>query len=386
MAVTWAYPWSFLGDRPAASLDDLPKRGVRGVNVASHYHSIRTFDPGRSERPFESYPGGCYFDPPPEHFAETPISPPVNEIPGSDDPLGDVVALGTDAGVTVNAWFVCNHNSRLGAENPEYRFESAFGTPHDHALCPSHSEVQEYFAGVARSLAEYDVGEIQLESVGFPNAFHGHGDKFGHDKNQVVTGAPQEILLSQCFCSGCRAAAEDRTVDIERAESVVRDLCDNLLAGPSEAVDLVELRESHPVLDDLFDFRASVIEDFVRGLAEASGSVPLNYFVADGLGHEPDDGWPAGVVPSRLEPHLDRVTALCYVEDPATARERVAGVGDAVDLPVDAGVSVDPSLVASEQSWHRLVDAVRDRCETVHVYNRTLMGDKHLDWLGETFG
>ena len=385
MAVTWAYPWSFLGDRATASFDELASRGVEGVNVASHYHSIRTLDPRRDDRLFESHPGGCYFDPRADRFADTPINPPVNEVAGSEDPLGDVVALASDAGVAVNAWFVCNHNTRLGAENPEYRFESALGSPHDHALCPSHPEVREYYAGVARSLADYGVGEIQLESVGFPNAFHGHGSEFGHGKDQAVTGTDQEILLSQCFCSGCRAAAADHHVNLDRAEDLVRERARNVLAGPSEDVDLAALREEHPVLDDLFDFRAHVVESFVRRLAAASGDVPLNYYVADGFGHDPGDGWPAGVDLARLEPHLDRVTALCYVGDPEVARERLEGLDAAVDLPTDAGVSVDPAIVESKGEWQAVVGAVRERCGSVHVYNQTLLTDAHLDWLGETF-
>lgn len=385
MAVTWAYPWSFLGDRATASFDDLASRGVEGVNVASHYHSIRTLDPRRDERLFESHPGGCYFDPQTDRFADTPIAPPVNDVAGSDDPLGDVVALANDAEVAVNAWFVCNHNTRLGAENPEYRFESAFGSPHDHALCPSYPDVREYYAGVARSLAEYDVAEIQLESVGFPNAFHGHGSEFGHGKDQAVTGTDQEILLSQCFCAGCRAAAADHPIDIDRAAAAVREECEKILAGPNADVDLTALREDRPVLDDLFDFRAHVIESYVRGLADASGDTPLNYYVADGFGHDPDDGWPAGVELDRLEPHLDRVTALCYVSDPEVARERVDGLDAAVDLPVDAGVCVDPGVVESKTEWQAVVGAVRNRCENVHVYNQTLLTDEHLGWLGETF-
>lgn len=386
MAVTWAYPWSFLGDRATASLADLPARRVDAVNVASHYHSIRTLDPQRPERLFESYPGGCYFDPDPNHFDETPITPSVNQVAGSADPLGDVVGLASDAGVTVNAWFVCNHNSRLGTENPEYRFESAFGTPHDHALCPSYPAVREYFAGVARSLAAYDVGEIQLESLGFPNAFHGHGSDFGHGKNQTVTGTEQEILLSQCFCDGCRAAAADHDVDFDRAAAVVREQCEEILSGPTESVDLTALCETYPVVADLFDFRSQVVERLVGRLADASGPVPLNYYVADGLGHGPEDGWPAGVDLGRLEPYLDRVTALCYVGDPDVARTRVEGVRDAVDRPVDAGVCLDPDVVGSRGEWQTVVGAIRDRCDELHVYNYTLLADDHLDWLAETLG
>jgi hypothetical protein len=384
MAVTWAYPWSFLGDRATASVSDLPARGFDAVNVASHYHSIRTLDPRRSGGLFESYPGGCHFDPNPDHFADTPISPPVNEVAGTGDPLGELVGRANDAGVAVNGWFVCNHNSRLGAQNPEYRVESAFGTPHDHALCPSYAAVRKYLAGVARSLAAYDLGEIQLESLGFPNAFHCHGEEFGHSKNYAVTETEEELLVSQCFCEGCYTAASDHRVDLDRAKAVVREETAGLLGDPAETVDLAALREEYPVLDDLFDFRAEVIERLARRLAAASGDTPLNYYVADGLGRGPGDGWPVGIDLERLEPHLDRVTALCYVGDAETARSRVEGVRETVSLPVDAGVSLDPDLVEDEDQFRAVVGAVRDRAEKLHVYNYSLLGDEQLDWLAAT--
>jgi hypothetical protein len=381
MTATWTYPWSHLGDRATTPFEDLAASGIDAANVASHYHSIRTFDPGGPY--FDSFPGGCYFEPDPDHFANVPISPPVNEVSGHWDALGEVVPKASAAGIDVNAWLVCMHNSRLGAENPEYRIQSAFGAAHDHAFCPSNSAVRSYFAGIVRSLSEYDIAEIQLESIGFQGAFHGHGEAFGHDKNQAVAGEAEEILLSQCFCSACRDAAEGHPVAFDRARTVVQRRCRDLLADPAERVtSLSDLCREYPVLADLFDFRAAVVEAFVRELAEAS-DVPLNYFVADGLGHEPDDGWPAGVVPSRLEPYLDRVTAMCYVDDPAVARRRTEGLGEAVDLPVDAGLTLDPDVIDSRETWREVVESVENRCEQVHVYNGTLMTAGHRNWLAD---
>ncbi|WP_225741379.1 glycoside hydrolase family 10 protein [Halorussus halophilus] len=387
MVAVWSYPWRLLSADPAELRRELAELGVDRVTVAAHYHSIRTLDPRSEHGLFESYEGGCYFDPDRDAFADSPIAPPVNDIDGRADPFGDVVDLLRDGGIDVNAWLVCFHNSKLGAANPDFRVESAFGDAHDHAFCPSHEAVHGYFEGVVRSLAAYDVDAINLESLGFPSAFHGHGPTFGHAKNQVVSDAAEEILVSQCFCSACRERAASHPVDFDRARSVVRSLVRDVLSDPTPQVRSLErLTSDYPVLDDLFDFRASVIDAFLERVAAASGDVDLTYSASDGLGRDPNDGWPAGVVLDRVRPHLDRVVALCYTDDADLARRRVRRYRESVDVPVDAGVTLDPALVGTESKWRAVVDEVSDLADEVHVYNHALMSDAHYDWLGALGG
>ncbi|MFB6156175.1 MAG: hypothetical protein ABEJ22_09785 [Haloferacaceae archaeon] len=379
MTTVWSYPWSLLAagvDRRAAKLGDC---GVDGLAVASHYHSVRTLNPSAEGDPFAAYPGGCYFDPG-DRFADAPIRPPVNEIEGRDDALEVITDAATGADLSVTAWLVCLHNTRLGTEHPTYRFESAFGHRHDHAFCPSHPEVRTYYGNVAGALASYDVDAIGLESIGFPSAFHGHGDRFGHEKNQAVASRAEELLLSQCFCPACRREAD---FDIEAARDVVRDLCKSALQTPENTVPSLEaLVDRRPVLADLFAFRARVVESLVRHIDRASGDVSLTYYASDGFGRGPTDGWPAGVRLDRLSAHLDRVTALCYTGDPAVARRRVAAFGDLEGVAVDAGVSLDPEYVGSRNEWDALLDAVRDPLEgELRIYNEGLLTEEQFDWL-----
>lgn len=76
------------GDESLADLDD---RGVDAINLASHYHSIRAFQPRFPGSLFVEYPAGCSFDPEPERFDGTPIDPLQNEIDGVDDLVADTV-------------------------------------------------------------------------------------------------------------------------------------------------------------------------------------------------------------------------------------------------------------------------------------------------------
>lgn len=379
MTTVWSYPWRLLSECRGRSLADLRDRGVDGVSVASHYHSIRAFHPSARGNPFVSYPGGCFFDPG-DDFDDDPIQPPVNEVPGHEDPLADLADRAADADLSLTAWLVCLHNTRLGRTHPEYRIEGAYGHAHDHALCPSHPAVRAYFGRVADSLADYGVDAIGLEAIGFPSVFHGHGHRFGHEKTQVVASPREAVLFSQCFCEACRAAAD---FDLEAAMGVVRDLCETAGSTPGDTVpSLRPLLEEHPVLTDLFEFRASIVESLVKRIDRASGAVPLTYYAADGLGRGATDGWPAGVRLDRLSAHLDRVTALCYTDDPGVASERVTGFNAASAVPVDAGLSLDPQYVATREEWDALVEAVREPLDgELLVYNESLLTDAHLDWV-----
>lgn len=383
MPTVWTYPWSLISEGVDSTCGRLSDCGIDGVRIASHYHSIRTLNPRADPPEFTSYPGGCYFTPDPEAFDA--IVPPINEIPESTDPLADVTGAAAEHGVSVDAWCVCLHNTRLGSEYPEYRLESTFGQPHDHAFCPSHPEVQEYFAALTRSLAEYDIDAINLESLGFQTVCHGHGAEFGHSKQQAVGGRTTELLLSQCFCRACRERARDHPVDFEHARALVRDRCREALGNAEWGRPLSSMIAEHPVLAELFEFRAAVIEDMVADLAAASGDVRLDYSVADGFGRGPDDGWPAGVDLDRLEPHLDALTALCYVSDPELAEDRVRAFDERFALPVNAGVSIDPDLVGSQTEWEAIVSRIREVGADVAVYNSGLMTNDQLDWLRESF-
>lgn len=385
MTAVWTFPWSVAAQGWDRAFAELADHAVDEVTVASHYHSIQTVQPRGEGSPFARYPGGAYFRPDPDRFADTPISPPVNEVGDTADPLRTAVEVAGEHGVGVNAWTVCLHNTRLGATYPEYRIRSAFGDPHDHSFCPSHPEVRSYFAGVVGSLADYDVGRIDLESLGFPSALHGHGDEFGHTKQQVVTTPSEEFLLSQCFCDACRAAAPDH-LDVEGARELVRRLCRRTLETPGTAVPpLEDLVERHPELTDLVAFRTTVVERLLAALAEAADGVPLNYYTTDGFDHDPGTGWPAGVDLARVEPHLDRMTAFCYVADPETARRRIRELQAMVDVPVDAAVTMDPDVVPDRAAWNELAGVVAAVLSgDVNVYNHGLMTEEHLDWLHAT--
>ncbi|WP_313691795.1 hypothetical protein [Halorarum halobium] len=384
MTGVWAYPWALEAGGLSSELESIAALGVREVNVATAYHSIRTTLPRGEDGLFDSYRGGLFFDPG-ESIERAAIELPRARAPWTSDALGDVVSAADEHDLAVNAWTVCNHGSRLGELNPEYRAESAFGDALDHALCPSHPAVRTAMGAVVESAADYGVDRIDLESIGFPSAFHGHGANWGHGKDHVITTPLQKLLVSQCFCDACRSEARSVGFDVAAARELVRELVRDSLGGPRAGPDgsVESLRRAEPLLADLFEFRTHVIETLLGKLAAASGDRELNYYVADGLGRDVSDVAPAGVDLTRFDAHLDSVTSICYTDDPAVARERSEALVETFDGTVHAGVSLNPEYVSSREELGSLLAPVRETIDgTVSIYNHSLCGPEQLDWIG----
>ena len=380
----WTYPWTLRREGVDDACERITSMGFDGINLASHYHSVRGMQPRFPDAMFERYPGGCWFDPDSDEFADTAVEPPVNRLDGWDDPLAEVAHRADDHGLDVNAWTVLMHNSRLGHENPAFRVRTAFGDAHDNSLCPSYPDVREYFAAVVRSVVDRGVAEVQFERLGYPSVFHGHGHDFGHDKRMALTSDTEEALASQCFCDGCRRAAADHAVDLEAARELVRELLTESFAAPhTDPPELGALVARHPTLADLFDFRASVVTRHLEALREAAGSVPINCFAMNGVVGSPNaSGWSAGVRFDDLEPLIERATAICYVADPAEAVSRVRTLDRNLDVTVDAGVTLNPSVIDSREQLLALVGALKDAVSgRLQVYHDSFLTDAQLEWV-----
>lgn len=379
----WTYPWTLEREGIADACERIAATGLGAVNVAAHYHSVRSMQARYPEDLFHSYPGGCYFKPD-ERFGSVPIEPPVNDVGSWNDPLAEVVDVAHEYGMDANAWTVLMHNSRLGAENPEYQIESAFGDAHAHSLCPSHPAVKDYFAAVVSTIRDRGVDAIHLESIGFQSAFHDHGPRFGHDKRQTITTNVEEFLLSQCFCDGCQMAAASHPIDLDAARDRVRELLDASLADPthSPAPSIDDLADREPLVVDLLSFRASVIDGLLERLADASGSTPLEYYAMEAYGLEPAGLAPAGVTSTSLETHVEGVTALCYVGETDVARTRIEALERAVDLPIGAGITLDPDLIDGADTLENLLETIHPRVDgTVSIYHHSLLTEAHFEWI-----
>ena len=383
MVYLWDYPWSHAPEGGAASWEELETLGVAGVNLASHYHSTRSLEPRSPEGIFVQKAGGCYFDPDPRRFAATSVTPTVNRLPPFTDPLAELTAAAADHELAVNAWTVLGHNTQLARSNRGFRMEDAYGTPQEHALCPSHPAVHEYYAAVLAAIAARGVREIQLESLGYPMVFHGHGATFGHDKHHCLMSVTEELLLSQCFCGACRDRIATAGAYADALQAHVQSLLDGFMRRPDPTVPTVSaLLSDDAQMAELIGIRQGVIAELVEALATAADGTPLNYYLMDGGGLDVTTVAAAGVDLAALGDDLDRVTALCYLADPEAGRRRIAEITDASELPVDVGVTLDPQIIPDRPTFERLIEGVAPTGDgALHIYHYSLMTEAHLEWV-----
>lgn len=381
----WAYPWSLAERGFDEALGELDRLGIDRINVAALSHSVRTLDPRDGIR-LQHYPGGCFFDPGQRSADGSSIDPPTNEVPGMADPLAETIDAAAAYDIGVNAWTVCLHNSRVAAEHPSNRPVDAFGNDLHHGLCPSNDAVRRYLVDVVERLAEYDVERIDLESIGYPTALHGHGDRYGHLKNFAVTSDAAVALLSQCFCEACRESAAAFGVDLQPAAELIRDRRDRIASAAADGSTLPSVEDlfERPELDEIRRFRQHTISGLVESLAAVSGDVPLHYYVADGLGRGPRDGRVAGIDLEAVGSHLDSVTALYYAADRTEHEGKHEAIRSATGVPTEVGVTVDPAEFESAEAWYDVVDAARAADPAgLSVYNYSLLTEEHVGWLEE---
>ncbi|PCR89007.1 alpha-amylase family protein [Natrinema ejinorense] len=378
MVGVWTYPWTLYEEGVDTAFETFTSHGITSVSVATHHHSARILQPRFPDSLFERRPAGCYFAPQAEHFDRTPLSPIQNEIEAVSDPLGEITAVADEYNVRTNGWMVTLHNSRLGATYPSFQIEDAFGTGHEHALCPSHPEVREYFAGVAAELVDRGVDAIELEAAGYPLVFHGHDTVYGHEAQQVLSSDAERRLFSQCFCDACQRQARDFDVDLEQARERTLEIIERSFRDPaSQTVPLSALVREESVLTELFEFRAAIIERLIESIATSAGDTTVNVYV-----RRAEANWPAGRTLDGLAAHADRLTVLCYVADPAVARDRLSAITRRVSLPIDAGVTLDPSIIENESELVSLVDEIRTVIDgRVSVYNHAMLTETQLEWI-----
>jgi hypothetical protein len=212
----YAHPFDLEALGAHGGLSRLADLGFGEIALATSYHDGRWLTPWHPDRRVRFLEDGTvHFRPTGDYGLLRPLAS--SSVPAQGPcPLERLCGEAPRAGVTVRAWNVCTHNSRLGAEHPELCVENAFGDRHTYALCPAQPAVQQYVVGLVRDLAAHrGLGAIELEALGWMGWKHSSH----HDKSSFVPRGLLEYALSLCFCERCcaRMQAEHGDPDATRA-------------------------------------------------------------------------------------------------------------------------------------------------------------------------
>jgi hypothetical protein len=230
----YLYPWDVDGD-PAAA-DRLAGLGLTGVTLAAAYHAVRAVTPRHPGHRIVTRDAGIYFRADPARWRDARLRPaaaaPGDAAPGAAMP-GDggpgtferASAALRAAGLSVTAWVVVTHNSRVAGAG-ECLVRNAFGDVYPWALCAGSDAVREYAARLAAEAAALaGVDAIELEACGWYGFEHGSA----HDKTGDVSapaGGAGDWLLSLCFCGACASAYRSAGGDPAELAALVRAAAD----------------------------------------------------------------------------------------------------------------------------------------------------------------
>jgi hypothetical protein len=159
----YLYPWDVDGD-PAAA-DRIAGLGLTEVTLAAAYHTVRAVTPFHPEHRIVTRDAAVYYRTDAARWSGSGLRPAEAEPAGSFERAAQRLRA---AGITVTAWLVLAHNSRLGAAAPEHTVRNAFGDRYPWALCAASPAVGEYAAAVAAEAAALDgAGAVELEACGW---------------------------------------------------------------------------------------------------------------------------------------------------------------------------------------------------------------------------
>lgn len=396
---SWVYclPTDIIGEGAAPVLANLAHRaGTDGAVVAAKYHASRDVYPHNPRWKVATLAPGVFYRPVPGsgNVAIAPVASPTAE---GRDVLGEVMNVAHEIGIKVSAWAVVLHDDTIGPDHPAVQV-NCWGDGSAGVLCPAHPDARAYALSVVADLVGYGVDSLRLESAHYHGIRHGHHhERFLEDHGSVALW-----LLGLCFCSHCRAAAEEQGVAVERLQSTVRRwLAESFEhAPPKLPLSLASL--GHLFGDEVVRYvkvRQDVVSSLVATAVELArgAGVPVTFVDttlatagrdpgAEDTGLAADRGWVNGIDIRGLASCEAQVEVTGYVASLSRLVAEVAAYRSALPVPSRLSVVLRPGLPDSATLYDlvdKLVAVRRAGADEIAFYNYGIYRLSALDRIRE---
>ncbi|MBZ0152830.1 MAG: hypothetical protein K8J09_14990 [Planctomycetes bacterium] len=318
----YVHPFDLPALIACGNLRRLRELGFHELCLATSYHAGRWLTPWGPGRVRCLEDGVVHFRPRADYGELQPVVS--SEVPADGpSPLEVCLAEATAHGLSVRAWSIGTHNSRLGLLHPRRCVHTAFGDVYHYALCPSQPAVQQYLTAMVQDLAAHPgLAAVELEAygqLGFKHSSH-------HDKASFVPSGLLDAALSACFCSACSERARQAGEDLEATRRAVMGFIDAhvqrgcamakaTMAAGGEAPEwlvgvLRRRREAAAAL-------AAKLLSVAPGLARAVQVHPEPWFT----------GSQFAAAPAAVFPAADERVLTCYGDGPEAIARQLASPG-----------------------------------------------------------
>jgi hypothetical protein len=385
----WAYACDLLDNDLDFALDEIARAGLNSISVATAYHTARLLLPHNARRKVVNLePGMVYFRPNPTRYTNLP-APRLPREYIQRDPLGEICAAAARHGLSVQAWTVFFHNSRLGELHPDLTEVNCFGDRYVHALCPSNPVARAYAVALAGDIGQrYPIAALDVEALGFL----GYAHNSHHDKASLALAPLHHFLLSVCFCEHCaekiRAAGAEPQKIRAAAQRELQAWFDGnrRLATVNERDGLIELI-GEAGTRALLDARAQIVTALI---AELRRVVPPNIALQIRAASSPFHvgGKTAGDLRAIAE-HADGFVFSFFGMPFAKFQSEVEAVprDDVGDKPIWGGLSLASGLpeCQDKNDFRQRVALLRaNGIVRFYFYNYGLMPRAGLAWIAAT--
>lgn len=383
----YTYAWDLAETGVGAAAGAFRDLGLDTVTMAASYHAGKFLRPhGRTGKVRMLEDGTAYFNFDPARYGT--LKPAANSMLAERDLLRELCDA---SGMSINAWLVLLHNSRLGRAHPEVCVQNAFGDRYFYSLCPSHPETRTYAVALTQDVTEsYPIGGVSIESPGFLPYAHGYHHEFALMRQNRWL----DNLLGLCFCEHCVDGAERRGIDARRLRAeVAADVeayLDSDIDFPDDMAEAFWLADvqANGDLRRYLDFRCETVTTLVaeiRDAVRADATVAVIPSVARPTGnawYEGSDLAALAEVTGVIEACFYEASAERVKSDLFDIRRRLRGAGRLRGI-------LRPSYpdLARKEEFLAAVAALRaGGVEELAFYNWGHLRQANLAWIGEALG
>jgi hypothetical protein len=296
----YTYPWDIRDQGVNIFVADALNLGVTEITLATSYHAGKFIRPQSSSVIFPE-DGVVYFDAQLSRYGE--IKPQLHSDPALRRVLPNLL---NDGRLRVHGWTVLLHNSRIGAEFPQYCAHNVFGDAYVYSLCPMHEAVSEYAINLSADLTEqHALQSIVLETPGWLPYAHGYHHEFA----QIEANPWLDHALGLCFCSACKQVAKDQQINVDGLQSRLAKHVNNYFKTEFPNNDLEQFFKEDVDVINYIRMRQRRVTNLVADIAAA---IP-------------------GTTQLAVIPSVQRPTANCWAE--GSDLVALAGVADYLEIP-----------------------------------------------------
>ncbi len=381
----YAHPFDLEALSEHGGLGRLRELGFTEVAMATSYHDGRwlmPWHPGGRVRFLED--GVVHYRPTARYGELRPLASGFVPPQGAS-PLEALCAAALDHDLSVRAWTVFHHNSRLGGLHPELCVQNVCGDRYLYALCPAQPIVQQYTLGIVADLgAQPGLAAIEFEAFGWM----GHRHSSHHDKASFAPRGLLDRALSLCLCPACAERIDAAGGDAAAVRSwLLQVIGDSIERGDAMAPAVIaDAEAAEELLQPVTEARAGVIRELFTACCKL---LPATQRRA--LQVHPDAAFTGSQLPAAqaaaAAPH--EVVLTAYGEGPAAIAALFEHPGMAPLAATARRLSIwpkAPQFSSDEDLMKVRRDAEQHGVQTIAIYHLGLLPWRTIERVAKILG